>query len=100
MLGGEARRSSSERDVYNGGEPMSSGSSELGWLRGPTWDVSLLAFGWVPFYLWVAANPFLQATTGLRAALIIALALNFLHRHYVLLLVYGDRAVLDERRRA
>jgi hypothetical protein len=36
----------------------------------------------------------------MRAALIAALALNFLHRQYVLLLVYGDRAVFDERRKA
>jgi hypothetical protein len=79
---------------------MFSGSSELGWLRGPIWDASLLAFGWVPFYLWVALHPLAEATGGLATALVIALALNFLHRHYVLLLVYGDRAVFDERPRA
>ncbi len=86
------------------GRPMSSGSSELGWLRGPIWDVSLMAFGWVPFYLWVALYPLEDAsgaaTRGLVVALVIALALNFLHRHYVLLLVYGDRAVYGERPRA
>ena len=57
----------------------------------------MLAFGWVPFYLWVALYPLEQA---IHLALIVALALNFLHRHYVLLLVYGDRDVFGERPRA
>src|SRR5262249_45674808 len=75
-----------------------------GWLRSPLWDAALLAFGWVPFYLWVALNPLEGADAGaiavLRVALIVALGLNFLHRHYVLLLVYGDRAAFAERPRA
>jgi hypothetical protein len=80
--------------------------TELGWLRGPLWDASLLAFGWVPFYLWVATTPLArpdwgsEADTSLAVALVIALGLNFLHRHYVILLVYGDRDSFDERPRA
>jgi hypothetical protein len=79
---------------------MSSPKTDLGWLRSPLWDASLLSFGWVPFYLWVACNPLFGANGRLGAVLVVALALNFLHRHYVLLLVYGDRDVFDERRRA
>ena len=94
----EAGRSLSDETYW--GVPMSSASSDLGWLRSPIWDASLLAFGWVPFYLWVALHPLMQASGGLATVLIVALALNFLHRHYVLLLVYGDRAVYNERPRA
>jgi hypothetical protein len=83
---------------------MSSSRAGLGWLRSPLWDAALLAFGWVPFYLWVALNPLEGSngavTSAFRWALLVALALNFLHRHYVLLLVYGDRTVFAERPRA
>jgi len=84
---------------------MPSRTTDLGWLRSPAWDACLLAFGWVPFYLWVAATPIARpdwgdASGSLATALVIALGLNFLHRHYVLLLVYGDRESFDERPRA
>jgi hypothetical protein len=80
--------------------------ADLGWLRSAAWDVFLLAFGWVPFYLWLLATPLgrpgaaAEVSGSFGTALLIALALNFLHRHYVLVLVYGDRSVLDARPRA
>jgi hypothetical protein len=85
---------------------MSSRSAQLGWLRGPLWDTCCLAFGWVPFYLWVLGTPLTrpgwgeEAGPSLAVALVIALGLNFLHRHYVLLLVYGDRDSFAARPRA
>ena len=84
---------------------MSSRTAQVGWLRGPLWDISCLALGWVPFYLWLLGTPLAragqqEAGPSLAVALVIALALNFLHRHYVFLLVYGDRASFGERPRA
>jgi hypothetical protein len=81
-------------------------TTNLGWLRSPTWDVGLLAFGWLPFYAWVAAASGMTAQWGLdgtpsfTAAVAVALALNFIHRQYVLVLVYGDRETFAERPRA
>jgi hypothetical protein len=81
-------------------------ATNLGWLRGPLWDVGLLAFGWVPFYIWVALDSFglntwgIDGGPGFTAAVALALALNFVHRQYVLILVYGDREAMAERPRA
>jgi hypothetical protein len=66
----------------------------------------LLAFGWVPFYVWVAidsarVNSWVSdGDSGFTAAVALALALNFAHRQYVLILVYGDRQAMAERPRA
>ena len=81
-------------------------TTNLGWLRGPLWDVGLLAFGWLPFYVWVAVGSAGTShwgsddTPGFAAAVALALALNFVHRQYVLVLVYGDPEALAERPRA
>lgn len=78
----------------------------LGWLRGPLWDVGLLAFGWLPFYVWVAVRSVGKSNwesddgRGFAAAVALALALNFVHRQYVLVLVYGDPERVAERPRA
>src|SRR5678810_537676 len=77
-----------------------------GWLRGPLWDVGLLAFGWLPFYAWVAVATLGTSHWGsddgqsFAAAVAVALALNFVHRQYVLVLVYGDPEAIAERPRA
>ena len=74
-----------------------------GWLRGPLWDVGLLAFGWLPFYAWVAVATLgtshwgSDEGQGFAAAVAVALALNFAHRQYVLVLVYGDPEAIAER---
>lgn len=81
-------------------------NANAGWLRGPLWDVGLIAFGWLPFYVWVGidsagiSNWFADDTRGFTAAVAVALALNFVHRQYVLILVYGDRGARAERPRA
>jgi hypothetical protein len=98
MIWYDPGRSSSEKEILS--RVMSSPNKDLGWLRSPLWDACLLAFGWVPFYLWVVLYPLMDANASLGPLLVVALALNFLHRHYVLLLVYGDRDVFEERRRA
>jgi len=71
-----------------------------GWLRSPLVDV-VIAFGWLPFYVAAVLSP-LSGPTGApeyKAALatgtVTALALNFIHRHFVYLLYFGD----DEQRR-
>lgn len=79
--------------------------TNLGWLRGPLWDVGLLSFGWLPFYIWVAvasrgaSNWGSSDSQGFAAAVALALALNFVHRQYVLVLVYGDPEARAERPR-
>lgn len=75
-------------------------------MRGPLWDTALLAFCWLPFYVWVAIQSggesswFGDASPGFSAAVAVALALNFAHRQYVFILVYGDREARAERPRA
>jgi hypothetical protein len=81
-------------------------ATQVGWMRSPLWDIGLLALGWVPFYVWVAIQSageslwFGAASTGFTAAVAVALALNFAHRQYVFILVYGDREAVAERPRA
>jgi hypothetical protein len=81
-------------------------TQSAGWLRGPLWDVGLLALGWLPFYAWVGVASFgpvnwgTNASPGFTAAVAVALALNFVHRQYVLVLVYGDPESFAERPRA
>jgi len=80
-------------------------ATQVCWMRSPLWDVSLLALGWIPFYVWVASNSvgknswFGDASAGFTAAVAVALALNFAHRQYVFILVYGDRETAAERPR-
>ncbi|MBX7079163.1 MAG: hypothetical protein K1X88_08270 [Nannocystaceae bacterium] len=84
--------------------PASQRADGSGWLRGPAWDTAVLAYGWVPFYLWAVLGlglgrdgfglaP-LSRTAGsaaLATATVVALAITYVHRHYTFLLVYGDR---------
>jgi hypothetical protein len=80
------------------------------WLRSPLWDTVCLAFCWLPFYLWVVFGLKLGAEAwGLaalddaanRQALVLAttaaLGITYIHRHYTLLLVYGDSATFKAR---
>ncbi|MDC0716001.1 hypothetical protein [Nannocystis bainbridge] len=83
------------------------------WMIGPAWDVAALAFGWLPFYLWLViglglgaqafggaplAKPQLEEATAL--AVLAALAISYVHRHYTFVVVYGDRDVFTQRARA
>lgn len=92
------------------------GASQLGnpnrqvWLRSPAWDTACLAFCWIPFYVWVVFGlglgieawgvPALD-TAAARDALLLAtttaLGITYVHRHYTMLLVYGDRATFGAR---
>lgn len=74
---------------------------------GPVWDLAALAFGWVPFYLWLVFGLGLGADLPARAAdeatalaVLVALAISYVHRHYTFVVVYGDREVFAQRARA
>ncbi len=76
------------------------------WLRSPAWDLALLAFCWLPFYVWVVFGLGLDgswAGGGSRDALawatVVALAITYVHRHYTFLLVYGDGETFRRRAR-
>lgn len=82
-----------------------SGSVDKRWLRGPWWDLSLVAFGWLPFYAWVVFGLGVDGTWGassraaLATATAIALGITYVHRHYTFLLVYGDGEAFARRPR-
>jgi hypothetical protein len=73
---------------------------------GPVWDLVALAFGWLPFYLWLVFGLGLGELTGRAAeeatalAVLAALAISYVHRHYTFVVVYGDREVFAQRARA
>jgi len=83
----------------------------LPWLRSALWDLTLLGFCWVPFYLWVVWGLGLDGSwagvtangTGNRAALAlasaVALGITYVHRHYTFILVYGDAGTFSRRAR-
>jgi hypothetical protein len=83
------------------------------WLRSAPWDTGLLAYGWVPFCLWLVLGlglgrdayggaPLNAAAqrAAIATATLVALVITYVHRHYTFLLVYGDRATLRTRPRA
>ncbi len=80
------------------------------WLRNPLFDVALLAFCWVPVYLWVVFGlglggdaiglaPLSSAAEAdaLSLAVLVVLGMTYVHRHYTFVLVYGDRETFAER---
>ncbi|MCB9591493.1 MAG: hypothetical protein H6719_02065 [Sandaracinaceae bacterium] len=80
------------------------------WLRNPFYDVALLAFCWVPVYLWVVFGLGLggdvyglapltsgQQARALSLAAVVVLGLTYVHRHYTFVFVYGDRETFKER---
>ena len=83
------------------------------WLSGPVVDTAALAFGWLPFYLWLvfglglgleafggAALAGRAAADATALAVVVALALTYVHRHYTFFVAYGDREVFAQRARA
>jgi len=65
------------------------------WLANAPIDLAM-AFGWLPFYAWLLTTPvagdvadaaFLPA---LKLAAVVALSVNFVHRHFVYFLFFGD----------
>jgi hypothetical protein len=89
--------------------PAASTSAEARspWIRGPLWDLGLLSFAWVPFFVlfvfWMhlgdAGTP-IGRRPEFATAVLIDLGLIFAHRHYVILMVFGDRRTFDSRPRA
>jgi len=83
------------------------------WLRHPAFDLGLLAFAWVPFYLWAAfwlglgradlggtALPAAEHKQAFVLAVVVALGITYVHRHYTLFVVYGDPSTFATRARA
>ena len=75
-----------------------------GWLHSAAVD-AVIAFGWLAFYAWLCTTPLVQlgGTPGdkpyrqaFENAALVALAINFIHRHFVWLLFFGDA---DQRAR-
>jgi hypothetical protein len=83
-----------------------------GWLIGPWFDSICIAWAWVPFYLFVVVVLGLDGEwslggrdgngvePGLGLAVLVALGISYVHRHYTFLLVYGDREIYRQRLRA
>jgi hypothetical protein len=78
-------------------------------MRSAAWDVSLVAFGWLPFLAFVVGvlgigRDWEPAGRGpdpvLARATLIALATTYVHRHYTFVLVYGDPQAFVARARA
>lgn len=82
-------------------------------MTGPVVDTAALAFGWLPFYLWIVfglgygleafGGPALTGRAAADAAalaVVVALAITYVHRHYTFFVVYGDREVFERRARA
>lgn len=79
---------------------------------GPWFDSICVAWAWVPFYAFVVFGLGLDGNwspdgrdgngtePGLGLALLVALGISYVHRHYTFLLVYGDRETFRQRRRA
>lgn len=83
------------------------------WLRSAAWDTAVLSYGWVPFYLWCVVGlglgregwglPALSRAANKSAfatAVVVALAITYVHRHYTFVLVYGDRRSFAAHARA
>src|SRR5512143_2544562 len=71
------------------------GPRACAWLANAPLDLAM-AFGWLPFYAWLRTTPvvgnvgnaaFLPA---LELAAQVALSVNFVHRHFVYFLFFGD----------
>lgn len=82
------------------------------WLVGPWFDSACIAWAWVPFYGFIVLVLGLDgdwsrggrdghgSEPGLGLAMLLALGVSYIHRHYTFLLVYGDPETLRQRLRA
>ncbi len=85
---------------------MNSSNKSL-WLKNPWWDLICLAFAWVPFYAWIvwglglggelphSPAGWASLRQNVILAVLTALGCSYVHRHYTLLLVYGDQQTLS-----
>jgi hypothetical protein len=82
------------------------------WLVGPWFDSACIAWAWVPFYAFIVFVLGLDGSwsrggrdghgtePGLGLAMLLALGVSYVHRHYTFLLVYGDAETFRQRERA
>lgn len=82
------------------------------WLVGPWFDSACIAWAWVPFYVFIVFVLGLDGSwsrggrdghgtePGLGLAMLLALGVSYVHRHYTFLLVYGDAETFRQRARA
>jgi heme/copper-type cytochrome/quinol oxidase subunit 4 len=90
-------------------------TTQHGWLRPPTWPKSqptisffdlAMAFGWLPFYVWMLSTPLAGDVhsaayrPAFKTAVAMALAVNFIHRHFVYFLFFGDQQQRRQHPRA
>ena len=65
------------------------------WLANAPIDLAM-AFGWLPFYAWLLTTPVIGNVSdaaflpALKLAAVVALSVNFVHRHFVYFLFFGD----------
>ncbi len=65
------------------------------WLANAPIDLAM-AFGWLPFYAWLLSTPVVGDVAdaaylpALKLAAVVALSVNFVHRHFVYFLFFGD----------
>src|SRR5512135_3292099 len=65
------------------------------WLENAPLDLAM-AFGWLPFYAWLLTTPVVgdiadaAYTPAFKLAVGVALSVNFVHRHFVYFLFFGD----------
>jgi heme/copper-type cytochrome/quinol oxidase subunit 4 len=66
------------------------------WLANAPIDLAM-AFGWLPFYAWLLTTPVVGDVNdaaflpALKLAAVVALSVNFVHRHFVYFLFFGDQ---------
>lgn len=99
-------------NASSAGESGGSGEGRPRWLVGPVFDAGCIAWAWLPFYLFVVFGLGIDGEwsrggrdgngtePGLGLAMLVALGISYIHRHYTFLLVYGDRETLRQRLRA
>ena len=91
-----------ERTLTSAASTTSETTRSSRWILHPWLDPVLLAFPWLPVYLFATlvlgeqqlASPVLDES---RLFLLVLFAANFTHRNYTYLLVFGDRQTLAQR---
>lgn len=87
---------------------MSRARAKSAWIANPFVDVPLLACGWLLVYLpllWIEARFGAHRDMALYRrelgwVVLAVLLVNYVHRHYTFLLVYGDRAEFEKHKTA
>ncbi len=70
------------------------------WIQGPVFDLTLLAFPWVPLcalFVFAGRDP-MRASQWLEWGIYFAYSLDFVHRQYTYYIVYGDNDIFSKRK--